>query len=74
MCAISRIFFVPLAGERRTHHLADFLGCVFHFVNIARFHQLDRAAEHFQPSNDDVGKFAKAFEITAAALDGHQRF
>ena len=37
-------FLCPLACERCPHHLADFFGCVCHFVNIARFHQLDLAA------------------------------
>ena len=41
--------------------------------NIARFHQFDFAAEIFQSSSDKIGKFAKAFEITAAGLDGNQR-
>ena len=66
-------FLCPLASECRTHHVADFPGRVFHLVNIARFHELDLAAESLQTASDESGEFTETFEIAATGLDGNQR-
>ena len=65
-------FLIARPSEGCPHHLADFLGRVFHLVDVARLDQLDLAAQLFQPRGDKVCELVESFAVTAAGLNGHQ--
>ena len=62
------------AHERGLDHVADFLGRVFHLVDVSRLDQLDLAAQLFQPPADKICELVETLAVTAAGLDGHQSF